>query len=161
MNIAFTLNGNLEKIDCNPVKPLIDVLRYDFKLLGTKKRCGKGECGACLVFLDNMLVNSCIIPAFRIDGCDVITIEGLAKKKSMQEIEKAFSKLNLVRCGICIPGFIMIMEDLLSKNPYPSENEIRQVIGGHVCECNSQNIKIKAFLLASQIKKKPARPRRK
>jgi len=159
MKIDFILNGKKISIECPPFKLLIDILRIDFKLTGTKKGCGKGECGACHVLLNEMLVNSCLIPAFMLKGKKVTTIEGFSRSKQFIDIEEAFMKFHTVRCGFCTPGLVMSTEALLSKKQNPTNEEIKKALAGNICHCNSYKSIIDAVLYAASIrgKKKYAR----
>jgi len=136
MEIKFTLNGKKITIEVPPEKKLIDILRSDLGLCGTKKGCEQGECGSCLVFINNNLLNSCLIPAFRLMGKNVMTIEGFAQTKEYSIIEEAFFNKGTTLCGFCSPGIILSIGNLLSHTDKPSEDEITDALSGHLCRCN-------------------------
>jgi carbon-monoxide dehydrogenase small subunit len=133
--ISFTVNGNLESIRVPAMKRLLDVLREDLHLVGTKEGCGEGECGACCVILDGELVNSCLVPAKQADGSRVETIEGLAQRSQLHSIQRAFAETGAAQCGICTPGMIMAACALLARNAHPSSSEIREGLAGNICRC--------------------------
>ncbi len=135
MQITFTLNEILTEIDVPGNKRLIDVLRDDLKLTGTKEGCGKGECGACSVMLDGKVVNSCLVLACQVNGHEIITIEGLKKNGELDVLQKAFIDAGAVQCGFCIPGMIMSTKAILNENPDPSEEEIKRGLSGNLCRC--------------------------
>lgn len=112
------------------MRRLLDVLREDLGLTGTKEGCGEGECGACSVFLDGKLVNSCLIPAQDAEGCDIVTIEGIS-----HPVQKAFIQCGAAQCGICTPGMLLASIELLNKNPKPSLDDIREGLSGNLCRC--------------------------
>ena len=159
MKIDFILNGKEVSIECSPVKKLIHIIRDDFGLIGTKEGCTKGECGACLVLLNDLLVNSCLIPAFVIHNKRVLTIEGVYKTKEFIEIENMFMQEKLVRCGYCIPGLVMSTKALLTEKQNPSDEEIREVVSGNLCQCNSDQHIIQAIkkIYMAYTRKKNAR----
>ena len=136
MKIVFTLNGKKTTLEANPEKKLIDILRLDMGLCGIKKGCGQGECGACLVLLNSNLVNSCLIPAFRVMGKEVVTIEGFSQTKEYTIIEEAFLNKGLTLCGFCSPGIILSIANLLTHTYMPSIDEIKDALSGHLCRCN-------------------------
>lgn len=133
--IHFALNGKSVSIQTEANRRLIDILREDFKLTGTKEGCGIGECGACTVLLNQKAVNSCLILAGQIDGAEVLTVEGLAKNGSLHPLQENFIKYGAVQCGFCTPGMLMSAYALLLENPKPSEDEIKEVIAGNLCRC--------------------------
>lgn len=136
MKISFTLNGKKTTIEAPPEKKLLDILRFDLGLYGTKKGCEQGECGACLVFIDNNLLNSCMIPAFRIIGKAVLTIEGFSQTKEYAIIEEAFFKTGITLCGFCAPGVVLSIANIFSHTLKPSHDEIKDALSGHLCRCN-------------------------
>jgi carbon-monoxide dehydrogenase small subunit len=127
--MRFTLNGRLRRIDAHPLKRLLDVLREDCALTGTKEGCGEGECGACTVLVDGLPVNSCLVPAIQVDGARVTTIEGLGGRHRLQ---RAFVEHGGAQCGICTPGMIMAAV-ALGKNP--SVEDMRVGLAGNLCRC--------------------------
>ncbi|RLD15938.1 MAG: (2Fe-2S)-binding protein [Caldiserica bacterium] len=135
MNIRFKLNGKWVDVEVSPLKTLLEVLREDLNLTGTKEGCGKGECGACTVILDGKAVNSCLIPISQVDGKEVITIEGITKNNELHPIQKAFIEEGAIQCGFCTPGFVMSVKALLDKRKKPSDEEIKEAIEGNLCRC--------------------------
>ncbi|MBN2444653.1 MAG: 2Fe-2S iron-sulfur cluster binding domain-containing protein [Spirochaetales bacterium] len=138
MKVTFTLNGKKTTIDVSPEKRLIDILRQDLGLCGTKKGCEQGECGGCLVFLNDNLVNSCLFPAFRLPDKEVITIEGYIQTKEYTIIEEAFMKKGITLCGFCAPGIVLSIANLLNhtRTYLPTHEEITNALSGHLCRCN-------------------------
>lgn len=147
-NIRFILNGKNVVIKTEPTKRLIDVLRDDFKLKGTKEGCGEGECGACAVIIDGKLINSCLVPVGIVEGSNILTIEGYRENKRFKVLNESFKKAGAVQCGFCTPGMIMAAEALLSKNPKPSEEEIREAISGNLCRCTGYNMIVEAIKIS-------------
>ncbi len=133
--IEFNLNGILVKAEVNPGVRLIDFLRDEYGLTGTKEGCGIGECGACTIILDGKAVNSCLILACQIDGKEILTIEGLANSGELHRLQENFLKKGAVQCGFCTPGMIISAYSLLLLNPNPAEQEIREAIAGNLCRC--------------------------
>ncbi|NMD71668.1 (2Fe-2S)-binding protein [Bacillus sp. DNRA2] len=148
--INFTLNGRVVETKAPATMRLLDVLRDEFELIGTKEGCGEGECGACSVFVNNLLQNSCLIPIGSIVGADVQTIEGLIDTEQFKVLDESYSVAGGVQCGYCIPGMIMASAALLSNNPKPSETEIREGISGNLCRCTGYNMIVDAINLAAQ-----------
>jgi carbon-monoxide dehydrogenase small subunit len=136
MAITFTVNGKRRKIDAHPMKRLLDVLREDCGLTGTKEGCGEGECGACSVMIDGQIVNSCLVPVAQVEGVSIKTIEGVALAgDQLHDVQQAFIECGGAQCGICTPGMILAAVDLLEKNPSPDEAEIRHGLAGNLCRC--------------------------
>jgi carbon-monoxide dehydrogenase small subunit len=134
--IEFVLNGNPVSTEVEPHRMLLNVLRENFELSGTKEGCSQGECGACTVLVDDMSVYSCLYPALEVQGKTVTTIEGLENKDGkLHPIQKAFVEHGGVQCGYCTPGLIMSVKALLDENANPSENDIKKSISGHLCRC--------------------------
>ena len=135
MIVNFELNGHKVSRDLPPQRRLIDVLRDDFLLTGAKESCGEGECGACTILLDDEAVHACLVMAGQLEGRRVLTIEGLAENGELDIIQNAFVEHSAVQCGFCTPGMIMSTKGLLSKNPDPTEEEIRIALSGNICRC--------------------------
>lgn len=135
MKINFILNGDPTTIDVAENARLVDVLRNDFHLTGTKEGCGVGECGACTVIIDGKAVASCLVLAVSVEGKSVLTIEGLSKNGELDPIQEAFIDHHASQCGFCTPGFIMSAKALLDANPAPTREEIRVAISGNICRC--------------------------
>jgi len=133
--ISLTVNGKLHNVHAHPMERLLDVLRHDIDLTGTKEGCGEGECGSCSVLIDGVLVNSCLIPVLQADGAKIITIEGLASEGRLQVLQQAFLDCGGAQCGICTPGMILAAHHLLSKKPQPTLEEIREGLSGNLCRC--------------------------
>jgi carbon-monoxide dehydrogenase small subunit len=134
--IHFTLNGRGVSAEVESHKMLLQVLRDNFQLTGTKDGCGQGECGACTVLIDDMSVDSCLYPAFEVEGKSVTTIEGLvAEGSKLHPIQEAFVETGGIQCGFCTPGMIMSAKALLDENPDPTDEEIRKGISGNLCRC--------------------------
>jgi carbon-monoxide dehydrogenase small subunit len=117
------------------MKRLLDVLREDLHLTGTKEGCGEGECGSCSVRMNGELVNSCLVPALQAEGATIETVEGLAQKGELHPLQQAFLKCGGAQCGICTPGMLMAAKHLLAHNPHPDIDEIREGLAGNLCRC--------------------------
>lgn len=148
--IKFTLNFEPVEIEVNPLRRLLDVLREDFNLTGTKEGCGEGECGACSVIIDGLLINSCIYPAALADGKEILTIEGLRDTPKFKILKECFEEKGAVQCGYCTPGMIIAAFTLLRKNPHPSESEVREGISGNLCRCTGYNMIVDAVMAAAE-----------
>ncbi|MDZ7362205.1 MAG: (2Fe-2S)-binding protein [candidate division KSB1 bacterium] len=135
MKIAFTVNKTLHQVDAPPMKRLLDVLREDLRLTGTKEGCGEGECGACSVFINGEVVNSCLVPVCQVEDAEILTIEGLAKDNRLIPLQEAMIQIGGTQCGICTPGIVMAAKALLDHNPQPTRDEIRAGLGGNLCRC--------------------------
>ena len=148
--IKFTLNGRQVSFDGNPLTRLIDVIREDLGLTGTKEGCGEGECGACSVLRNGHLVTSCIIPVGSIDGDEIVTVEGLRDTEQGRCIIESFAEGGAVQCGFCIPGMVMAAQALLLTNPDPSEEDVRLAISGNICRCTGYDLIVDSILLAAR-----------
>ncbi len=133
--ITFTVNGEARTVRAHPMERLLDVLRNHLALTGAKEGCGEGECGSCSVLMDGALVNSCLVPVLQAQGATVVTIEGIAQKDQLRPLQQAFLDCGGAQCGICTPGFIMAACHLLSKNPQPTREEVREGFSGNLCRC--------------------------
>ena len=133
--IRFTVNGVLREVHAAPMRRLLDVLREDLGLTGTKEGCGEGECGSCSVRMNGELVNSCLVPVLQAEGGTVQTVEGLAQDGEMHPLQKAFHACGGAQCGICTPGMLMAATHLLEQNPHPTMAEIREGLSGNLCRC--------------------------
>jgi carbon-monoxide dehydrogenase small subunit len=114
---------------------LLDVLREQLHLTGTKEGCGEGECGACTVFIDGEIVNSCLVPVAQVNGAEITTIEGVASGDQLHAVQQAFIDCGGAQCGICTPGMVLAAVDLLERNPNPTETDIRNALAGNLCRC--------------------------
>ena len=133
--IDFRVNGEHHSLCVPPMKRLLDVLREDLHLIGTKEGCGEGECGSCSVRVDGDLVNSCMVPILQAQGTSVETVEGLACDAELHPLQKAFLECGGAQCGICTPGMLMAASHLLAHNPAPNMAEIREGLAGNLCRC--------------------------
>jgi len=133
--LTMKLNGEEETVHIKPDAMLLDVLRDELGLMGTKEACGQGECGACTVLLEGEPVTSCLVPAFKAQGREVMTVEGLASAGELHPLQKAFIEHGAVQCGYCTPGMLMSAKALLDRNPHPTEAEIKEAISGNLCRC--------------------------
>jgi len=150
MEVTFIINGDKKTLNIDPSMTLIEILRKELKLTGTKEGCGKGECGSCTVIMNGKTVNSCLVLGSQIDGSEITTIEGLSKKGELHPLQKAFIEEGAVQCGFCIPGMIMSAKSLLDENPDPTEEEIREGISGNLCRCTGYSKIIEAIQKAAK-----------
>jgi carbon-monoxide dehydrogenase small subunit len=134
-SIRFTVNGENRDVRVLPMKRLLDVLREDLHLTGTKEGCGEGECGSCSVRMNGDLVNSCLVPVLQAEGSSIQTVEGLGASGKLHPLQQAFLDCGGAQCGICTPGMLMAATQLLSINPHPSMAEIREGLAGNLCRC--------------------------
>lgn len=133
--LKFTLNGEPIEITVSPDDMLVDVLRDKLELTGTKKGCGKGECGACTVIINGEAVNSCLVPAMKTMGANVETIEGIGSPEKFHPVQETFMDLGAIQCGFCTPGMIMSAKALLDKTTSPTSKEIKRSLSGNICRC--------------------------
>lgn len=150
MIIEFTLNGEKYKKNADPGKRLVDFLREDMGLTGTKEGCGEGECGACTVVLDGRAVHSCLVLAGQINGKRLLTVEGLARGGELSPLQKAFIEHGAIQCGYCTPGMLMSSAALLAENPSPTGDEVRTALAGNICRCGDYSAIIDAVLDAAE-----------
>ena len=148
--LNFILNGEPVQVEIEPHLTLLELLRNELELTGTKEGCGMGECGACTVLLDGKAINSCILPALEVEGKGVTTIEGVADDKGgLHPIQKAFIEYGAIQCGFCTPGMVLSAKALLDENPKPTEEEIRNGIAGNLCRCTGYLQIVQAIKAAS------------
>lgn len=134
--IDCLVNNQPRQLEAYPMERLLDVLREQLNLTGTKEGCGEGECGACSVLLDGHLVNSCLVPAAQVAGCSIKTIEGIAvSENQLHAVQQAFIDCGGAQCGICTPGMVIAAVSLLDQNPHPDETAIREGLAGNLCRC--------------------------
>jgi len=133
--IRFELNGAEVEAAVRPNRTLVEMLREDLGLTGTKQGCGEGDCGTCTVLLDGVPVNSCLVLALEVEGRSVLTVEGLAREGRLHPVQQAFIEAGGVQCGFCTPGMLLVTASLLEANPDPTEPEIRAAIAGNLCRC--------------------------
>jgi carbon-monoxide dehydrogenase small subunit len=144
--INFRVNGQEREVMVEPRQTLIDALRYDLGLTGTKEGCGDGNCGSCTVLLNGQAVNSCLVFAIEVDGQEITTIEGLSQGGKLHPLQKAFIDEGAVQCGFCTPGMILAAKALLDSNPSPTEAEVRLAIAGNLCRCTGYDKIVRAIL---------------
>ena len=132
---SLRVNGTIYKVATFPVARLLDVLRVDLQLTGTKEGCGEGECGACSVLMNGELVNSCLIPVAQADGAEIETVEGLGSDNRLHAVQQAFLECGGAQCGMCTPGMLVASAHLLRKNPNPDRLAIREGLNGNLCRC--------------------------
>lgn len=150
LKVNFILNGRPVSCEAAEDEILTDSLRNRFKLTGTKKGCGTGDCGACTVLLDDVAVRSCIMLTAMAEGHRVTTIEGFGTSEALHPIQQAFVEVNAVQCGYCIPGMVLTAYALLKENPNPTEEEIRVAISGNLCRCTGYQKIIEAIKLSAE-----------
>src|SRR5262245_53593798 len=135
MSLRFTINGVNREVDAHPMRRLLDVLREDLRLTGTKEGCGEGECGACSVIVDGEVINSCLVPVCQVNGSAILTVEGLARDGRLDPLQQAFLECGGAQCGICTPGMLIAARALLDENAHPTRDEIKEAIAGNLCRC--------------------------
>lgn len=139
MKISLKINDELYEISVREDMRLIDLLRDELGLIGTKEGCGEGECGACTIIMDGETVNSCMVMAFQAHGSEIITIEGLEREERLHPVQQAYMDVGAVQCGFCIPGMVLSTKALLDKKSHPTEEEIREGLSGNLCRCTGYN----------------------
>jgi carbon-monoxide dehydrogenase small subunit len=152
-NIKFVLNGKHYELKVKPWQTLLELIREDLNLTGTKEGCGQGECGSCTVIMNGKTVNSCLVPAVEADGQEILTIEGLSDNDRLHPIQEAFVSHSGMQCGFCTPGMIMSAKALLDSNPDPTEAEIRESISGNFCRCTGYTKIIESISAAADLMK--------
>lgn len=150
MKISFVLNNKKVSVDVTPSMRLLDVIRNELHLTGTKEGCGEGECGACTVLVNSEPVNSCLTPVINVEGKELLTIEGFRETPEYRVIADAFADMGGSQCGFCTPGMILVAYALLKKNPHPSEEEIRFALSGNLCRCTGYQAIVNAVKAASE-----------
>ena len=150
MTITVTINGTARTIDVDTHHSLLELLRDQLNMTGTKECCAEGECGSCTVLLNGRAVNACLVLGVECDGEHITTIEGLALSGQMDPVQQAFVESGAVQCGFCIPGMIVAAKYLLSTNPSPSEDEIKEGLAGNLCRCASYSRIVRAVELAAK-----------
>jgi carbon-monoxide dehydrogenase small subunit len=154
LHLKFNLNGREVSTKIRPNLLLVDLLRDVLNLKGTKVGCREGECGTCTVLLNGEPVNSCILPAMKVSGQSVTTIEGLSKEDELDPIQEAFVDEGAIQCGFCTPAMVLTAKALLGKNPHPDESQIRQSLSGVLCRCTGYRKIVKAVQRASLNRKR-------
>lgn len=135
MLVRFEVNGITQEVETPHMRRLLDVLREDLRLTGTKEGCGEGECGACSVIIDGVVINSCLVPACQVDGSRILTVEGLARDGRLDPLQQAFLECGGAQCGICTPGMLIAARALLDENAQPTRDAIKEAIAGNLCRC--------------------------
>ena len=148
MNIRFQLNGDWCNLDVPPMARLLDVLREDRRVTGTKEGCGEGECGACTVLVDGRAVNSCLVPMIQVAGSRVVTVEGLADDARLHPVQQAFLDHGSAQCGICTPGFLVAASELLAHTTQPTSQQVREALAGNLCRCTGYQKIVDAVVAA-------------
>ena len=149
MSYRFTVNGAEHALDVPGMRRLLDALREDLGLTGTKEGCGEGECGACSVLIDGELANSCLVPLSQVEGAHVVTVEGLAPQGGLDRLQQAFLEAGGAQCGICTPGMLMAGRAYIAAGGGPDEDAIREAIAGNLCRCTGYTKIIDAIALAA------------
>ena len=152
--INLKINGETYKINIKPNTLLLDLIRDEIGLTGTKRGCDTGECGACTVLMDGKPVNSCLVLAVEADGKNILTIEGLAENGELHPLQEAFIEEGAVQCGFCTPGMLLSAKAVLEVNSNPQEEEIKKAIAGNLCRCTGYTKIIKAIIIATEKMKK-------
>jgi carbon-monoxide dehydrogenase small subunit len=150
MTYRLTVNGTPAEVEAPGMRRLLDVLREDLGLTGTKEGCGEGECGACSVLLDGLVVDACLVPLCQVAGTSVETVEGLAETDGMNVLQTAFLETGGAQCGICTPGMLMAGEAFLASGASPTEEAVREAIAGNLCRCTGYTKIIDAIVLAAE-----------
>ena len=149
LHVTTTVNGEPAEFLCEPTQTMLDVLRDQLGLTGSKEGCGSGDCGACSIMVDGRLVCSCLMLGAEAEGCRIDTIEGMAQGDKLHPLQKKFIEVAALQCGICTPGFLVASKALLERNPNPSETEIRYWLAGNLCRCTGYDKIVRAVLAAA------------
>lgn len=157
IKLRFKLNGDWRKVETRPDRLLLDVLREDLGLTGTKKGCEEGECGACTVIMDGKTVLSCLTPALKADGAEILTVEGMARGDQLHPLQEAFWEKGAVQCGYCTPGMLLSAKALLDDNPEPEVEDVKIAISGNLCRCTGYTKIIQAIQAAPEKIRKESR----
>jgi carbon-monoxide dehydrogenase small subunit len=148
--INFTVNGEPKELFVEPNRMLVDLIRQDLGLTGTKKGCGTGDCGSCTIILDGSAVKSCLILAVEVDGSEILTIEGLQSGGKLHPLQEAFIQYGAIQCGFCSPGMMMSAKAFLDQCPKPTEEEVKMALSGNLCRCTGYRKIIEAILAVAQ-----------
>jgi carbon-monoxide dehydrogenase small subunit len=147
--MRIRVNGQNYEVAAEPARTLLDVLRYELGLTGTKEGCGTGSCGSCTVLVDGEAINSCLVFAVEVEGKEITTIEGLSQQGKLHPLQQAFIDEGAVQCGFCTPGVILTAKAFLDSNPHPAESQIRQAIAGNLCRCTGYDKIVRAIMRAA------------
>ena len=148
--MELMVNGTRHEVAVEPRRTLLELLREDLNLVGTKHGCGEGDCGACVVLLNNTPVNACLVLALEAQGLEVLTIEGLARGNQLHPVQQTFVDVGAVQCGYCTPGMVLTATALLNRNPDPTEHQVRHAISGNLCRCTGYQKIVEAVLDAAR-----------
>jgi carbon-monoxide dehydrogenase small subunit len=148
-HVSTTINGDQVEFLCQPEETLLDILRDELQMTGSKEGCASGDCGACSVMLDGRLVCACLVLAPEADGCSVETIEGMATGDELHPLQQKFLEHAALQCGICTPGFLVASKALLERNPDPTETEVRYWLAGNLCRCTGYDKIVRAVMDAA------------
>jgi carbon-monoxide dehydrogenase small subunit len=149
IHVQAKVNGKDTDFLCEPRQSLLEALRDELRLTGTKEGCNNGNCGACNVLLDGRLVNSCLVMAAEVEGCSITTVEGLATPQGLHPLQQKFLEHAALQCGICTPGFLVAAKALLDQNPRPTEHQVRHFLAGNLCRCTGYDKIVRAVLDAA------------
>lgn len=144
--MKIKVNGREHEIVSGPSTTLLDVLRYELRLTGTKEGCSTGSCGSCTVLIDGKAINSCLVIAAEVEGKEILTIEGLSERGKLHPLQQALMDEGAVQCGFCTPGIILTAKAFLDSNPHPTETQIRQAIAGNLCRCTGYDKIVRAIM---------------
>ncbi len=150
LHVTTTINGDAVEFLCEAEQTLLDVLRDELQLTGSKEGCASGDCGACSVLIDDRLVCACLVLGAEVEGAEVETIEGMADGETLHPLQQKFREHAALQCGICTPGFLVAAKSLLERNPDPSETEIRYWLAGNLCRCTGYDKIIRAVIDAAE-----------
>ena len=159
IEIKCTVNGEHRQVNAYPMTRLLDVIREEMHLTGTKEGCGEGECGACAVLMNGAIVNSCLVPAIEAHGKEIRTIEGIASGARLHDVQEAFLECGGAQCGICTPGMVIAAVALIQRHPYPSDAEIREGLAGNLCRCTGFMRIFESVVVAAASKKETGHAR--
>jgi aerobic-type carbon monoxide dehydrogenase small subunit (CoxS/CutS family) len=154
VEITLKVNGMRYTVDVKPQRTLVEVLRETLGLMGTKKSCNEGECGACTLLMDGKPVASCLVLAIDAQGKEILTIEGLSQGENLHPIQEAFLKHGGIQCGFCTPGMVMSAKAFLDEHPEPTETEVRKAISGNLCRCTGYQQIVDSIMAGSQMMKR-------
>ena len=144
--MKIKVNGKEHEIVSGPSTTLLDVLRYELRLTGTKEGCSTGSCGSCTVLIDGKAINSCLVIAAEVESKEILTIEGLSERGKLHPLQQALMDEGAVQCGFCTPGIILTAKAFLDSNPHPTETQIRQAIAGNLCRCTGYDKIVRAIM---------------
>jgi carbon-monoxide dehydrogenase small subunit len=155
VSFSFTVNGAPVEVEVTGMRRLLDVLREDLGLTGTKEGCGEGECGACSVLVDGAVVDACLVPVSQVRGASVMTVEGMGTPDRLGVLQRAFLETGGAQCGICTPGMLVAGEAFLAGGAEPTDENIREAIAGNLCRCTGYTKIIEAIALAAERRSSP------